>query len=148
MAQPDTLNGVELFIKIGDGATPTETFAHPCTISASRGITFRSNNNSILVPDCDNPSDPAWQQIVKDALSAGVNGEGIVDADATLLDTYTTWWKSKDPKNVQVWIGTVGYWSGAFHLTEWALTGERGNKITNTLTLESDGEISDFTAGP
>ena len=146
MAPPATLKGTQLYIKVGDGASP-EVFSHPCLINAERGIVFRSNTSDIVVPDCANPDDPAWRELVKDALSVGITGAGILDNVLATIQAYTTWMKSDTSKNIQVWLGTLGYWSGAFKLTEWNITGERSNKITSTLTLESDGEVSDFTSG-
>jgi predicted secreted protein len=143
MAVANVIFGTQLFIKIGDGASPEE-FVHPCLINAARGIQFSSNNNSVVVPDCDNPEDPAWQKIVKDALSVGITGEGKLDVVEATLTAYTAWWKSTLPKNVQVWLSTTGYWEGAFHLTDWDVTGDRGDFATASITLASDGEISDF----
>lgn len=147
MVTPTTLTGTQLYIKIGNGASP-EVFAHPCLINAERGITFRSNSNDIIVPDCTNPDDPAWRQIVKDALSAGVTGAGILDNVLATIQSYTTWWKGDTAKNIQVWLGTIGYWEFPAKLTEWQITGERNNKIMTTLSIESDDIVSDFTAGP
>lgn len=147
MAPPTTLKGTQLYIKIGDGASP-EVFAHPCLINAERGVTFRSNTNDIIVPDCSNPDDPAWRELVKDALSVGVTGSGILDNVLATIQSYDTWYRSDDGKNVQIWLGTIGYWQGSFKLTEWNPSGDRNAKITSTITLESDGEVAAFTAGP
>lgn len=147
MATPTTIRGTQLYLKIGNGASP-EVFTHPCLVNAERGIAFRSTTNDIVVPDCTNPDDPAWRELVKDALSVGLTGSGVLDNVLATIQAYTTWWKSDDPKNVQIWLGTVGYWSGAFKLTEWGITGNRGAKAEVSITLESDGEVSDFTAGP
>lgn len=146
MAQPTTIKGTQLYIKIGDGASP-EVFTHPCLINSERGVTFRSNTSDIVVPDCENPEDPAFRELVKDALSMGVTGAGILDNLLTTIQTYTTWWKSDDAKNVQVWLGTVGYWQVAMKLTEFEVTGERNNKAQVAITLESDGVVADFVAG-
>ena len=145
MAKPNTLRGTKLYIKVGDGASP-EVFSHPCLINAERGITFRSNASDIVVPDCTTPDDPAWRELVKDALSAGVTGAGVLDNVLATIQAYTDWWKGDTAKNVQVWLGTIGRWQAPFKLTEWAITGERTNKINVNLTLESDGEVSDFLA--
>ena len=145
MAQPTTLKGTALYIKIGNGATP-EVFTHPCLINSDRGITFRSSTSDIVVPDCDAPDNPAWRELVKDALSVGLTGSGVLDNKAATIDAYTDWWKGDVGKNVQIWLGTVGYWSGTFKLTEFQINGTRNNKAQVSLTLESDGEISDFTA--
>jgi predicted secreted protein len=147
MATPTTLRGTQLYIKIGDGASP-ETFTHPCTINAERGIVFRSTTNDIIVPDCTNPDDPAWRELVKDALSAGITGSGILDATLSVIQSWDTWFRGDDGKNVQVWLGNIGYWQGSFKLTEWNPQGDRNNKITTPITLESDGVVDPFTAGP
>lgn len=147
MAKPDTIKGTQLYIKISDGASP-EVFTHPCLINSDRGVTFRSNTNDIVVPDCDNPDDPAWRELVKDALSAGVTGAGVLDNKLATIQSYTAWWKSDDAKNVQVWLGTLGYWQAPFKLTEWEVTGARNDKAQVSITLESDGEVADFVSGP
>src|SRR5690606_30459482 len=109
MAKPTSVKGTQLFIKVGDGASP-EVFTHPCLINAERGIAFRSTTGDIVGPGCNSPDDPAWRELVKDALSAGVTGAGILDNVLLTIRAYTTWWKGDTAKNVQVWLGTVGYW--------------------------------------
>lgn len=143
MTLPSTIKGTQLYIKVGDGASP-EVFTHPCLINSERGVTFRSATNDIIVPDCATPDDPAFRQLVKDALSAGVTGAGVLDT--TSIATYDTWWRGDTAKNVQVWLGTVGYWEMPMKLTEWEVTGERNNKAQVSLTLESDGVVVAFAA--
>lgn len=143
MALPTTLEGTQLYLKIGDGAT-SEAFAHPCLINSERGIAFRSSTNDIIVPDCSTPEDPAWRKLIKDALSVGLTGAGILDAVEATMTLYTAWWKGDATKNVQVWLGTIGYWQGAFKLTEWEVTGARNDLVQVSITLESDGIVADF----
>lgn len=145
MAQPTTKDGVELYIKVGNAASP-EVFAHPCFINAARGIEFTSDNNKIIVPDCANPADPAWVQIVKDGLSATISGEGIMDNVLATIQFYDLWYRSKDAKNIRVYVAEVGYWAGEFKLTGWSFNGERNDKINVSVTLESDGIVAPFTA--
>lgn len=142
MAKPNSLRGTQLFIKIGDGATPTETFAHPCGVNAERGIQFQSNGSDIIEPDCDAPDDPAWQSLVKDGFTATVTGAGLLHKDD--VPEWDAWYASPDPRNVQIWLGDHGYWAGAFHLTEWSATGDRGSKVQTSLTLRSDGEVERY----
>lgn len=141
MAQPTTLSGTQLYIKIGDGALP-EVFAQPCLINTDRGITFTQNGNKVAVPDCDNPDDPAWNEFVAQSVEAAISGAGVMDNVETTVDAYTTWATTKMTKNVQVWLGTIGYWSGAFVLTSFGVTGARGDKIQCTLSLESSGVVA------
>ena len=146
MATPATRTGTKLYLKIVDGGSP-EVFSHPCLINAERGVAFRSSTNDVVVPDCTNPDDPAWRELVKDALNVGLNGAGIMDNTVENYQAYTEWWKLDEARNVQIWVDTLGYWSGAFKLTEWEITGNRGEKINASITLESDGIVSDFTPG-
>jgi Phage tail tube protein len=135
------IRGTQLYIKVGNGASP-EVFAHPCLINTKRGIQFTSSTNKIIVPDCENPDDPAWSEAVKDALSATINGAGTLDVDA--VADYDDWFRNPDSKQVQVWLATLGHWQGGFHLTNFEITGDRGSLAEATITLESDGIIPPF----
>jgi predicted secreted protein len=137
-----TIRGTQLLIKVGDAASP-EVFAHPCLINAKRGFKLAVSSNKIVVPDCDNPDDPAWQEVIKDVLSASIDGAGKLDT-ADVAD-YHAWLVSKDPKNIQIWLGTVGHWAGAFHLTSFEVSGDRGALAEVSLALESEGVVT-YTA--
>lgn len=143
MAAIQKIRGTQLFIKVGDGASP-ELFAHPCLINTKRGIQFQSSTNKIVTPDCDNPDDPAWTEAIKDSLGATINGAGTLDV-ASVAD-YDEWFRSPDSKNVQVWLAALGHWGGAYHLTNFEITGDRGSLAEVSITLESDGIIPAFIA--
>jgi len=148
MAQPTTLKGTQLLIKVGDGATPTETFAHPCLINASRSLSFTTETNEILIPDCSNPEDPIWPVIIKTAISASISGAGKLElAD---LSSYFNWVNSPNSKNCQIVVGvladvTGGYFSGAFALTDFEMSGDHGEMVECSISLKSDGPLT-FTA--
>lgn len=141
MAQAATIRGTALYIKVGDGADP-EVFTHPCLINTQRGIQFQSSTNKIIVPDCDNPDDPAWTEAIKDSLGATINGAGTLDTAS--VASFDAWFRSPDPKNVQVWLAALGHWAGAFNLTNFEITGDRGSLAEVTITLESSGVIAAF----
>jgi predicted secreted protein len=141
MAAISKIRGTQLYIKVGNGAEP-EVFAHPCLINTKRGIQFQSSTNKIIVPDCDNPDDPAWSEAVKDALSATINGAGTLDVAA--VAEYDDWFRNPESKQVQVWLAALGHWQGGFHLTNFEITGDRGSLAEATITLESDGIIPAF----
>lgn len=135
------IRGTQLFIKVGDGQSP-ETFDHPCLISAKRGIKFSCSANKIVIPDCDNPDDPAWVEVIKDALSASIDGAGKLDV--TAVPTYDDWFRNPDPKNVEVWLKDKGHWDGAFQLTGWEVDGDRNDYAEASITLESTGPLGAF----
>lgn len=142
MALVDVVAGEKLLILVGDGVTPTEGFAHPCLINAERGISFSASMVSETVPDCAAPDEPGWQQTEKDGLSATITGAGMLDVAS--VAAFDEWFSSKDTKNVKVKIDKAGgsTWTGAFHLSEWQITGTRKNKATCSITLVSDGPVT------
>lgn len=139
------LRGTQVYIKVGNAASP-EVFAHPCLINTKRGIKFQSSTNKVIIPDCDNPEDPAWSEAIKDALSATIDGAGVLDNKEATIEFYDAWFRDTESRNVQVWLGTMGHWSGAFHLTNWEISGDRNDNAQVSLTLESDGPIAAFDA--
>jgi predicted secreted protein len=136
----DSMRGTQLLIKVGDGASPSETFTHPCLINAKRGVSFEVSTNKIVVPDCDNPDDPAWQQVIKDVLGCTIDGAGKLDRAG--VSTFYAWLQDKDPRNVQMWLGTFGYWAGGFHCTKFAVSGDRGALAECDLAMESEGTVT------
>jgi predicted secreted protein len=115
-------------------------------INADRGIQFNSNNNAVVVPDCADPEAPGWNQTTKDGLSTVISGAGVLDNVLATIQLYDTWFRGDTTKNVRVYLDDVGYWAGAFKLSQWGVTGTRGNKAEVSLTLESEGEVEAFTA--
>ena len=57
---------------------------------------------------------------------------------------YDTWYRGDDAKNVQVWLGAVGKFAGAFKLTGWEISGDRGDYCDVTVTFESHGALEAF----
>lgn len=143
MAAITKLRGTAVYIKIEDDASP-QVFAHPCLINTRRGIKFASSTNKVIVPDCDNPDDPAWSEAIKDALGATIDGAGTLDNKAATISFYDGWFRGKTTKRVQVWLGTIGYWVGDFHLTNWEVSGDRNENAQVAITLESDGPLDAF----
>jgi hypothetical protein len=145
MAPVPSVTGSKLRVNIGDGASP-EVFTADCLINTSRGIKFQSDTNQTIMPDCDNPDDPAWKSVTKDGLSATITGAGRLYT-ASVSDWYD-WFNGDDSKNVQFDLNVPlakggGYWQGAFKLTDFEVTSD-GNKEQSTcnVTLISDGPVA------
>lgn len=137
-----TISGPKLVIKFGDGETD-ETFTSTALINTDRGIKFSCDVNESAIPDPDNPDDPAWNDLFKKAISVEISGKGYLDAVATTMATWTTWAGSQDSKNIQIWLdSSIGYWSGAFKLTEFDLDGTWGEDVTCNMTLKSHGKVT------
>lgn len=146
MAPVKAMNGTSVLVQIGDGATPTEAFAHDCLINTDRGIQFASETNRQVLPDCDVPDGTAWSTVTKDSLSATITGSGMLHT-ASVPD-WAAWFDGDDAKNVRVKLNGVaavnggGHWAGSFKLTGWEITGTRNEKATVSVTLESDGVVT------
>ena len=141
MAAAQELPGRQLLIKFGDGETP-EVFTTKCLINTDRGIVWSTETQRGVTPDCDNPEDPGWQWAEIDGLMATINGAGTLNIPD--IPFFDTWFRSGESKNIQVWVGTVGYWPGAFKLSGWEVTGQRNGKAQASVTIESDGEVSAY----
>lgn len=142
MAPVKTLPGEKLLIQIGDGATPTEVFAHPCLINADRGVQISSDTTEIVVPDCDDPTLPAFKEILKDGISLQVSGGGVLHTSD--LEAYFNWMIADTPKNVRIKFDVSGALGGgyiavAMKLTAFNVTGTRKNNSTVEITLMSHG---------
>lgn len=143
MAQPTTVNGSKLLIMLGDGNSP-ETFSAPCGLT-TKGINFAASVNEFNVPDCADPDAPMWTERVVAALSAGVNGSGVMAMES--YDEWRTWFLSGLPKNIHVSINEPlavggGYYSLRALLTGFNTTGNQGEKINLEVTIQSDGEVT------
>jgi hypothetical protein len=144
MANVKSARGVKLVLKVGDGADP-EVFTAKCSINAARGITFSSTTNEFPDIDCADPDAVSWVLTEKTNLSAKVNGAGL--SNTPDVSDFFDWLTSPDSVNCQVVLDVPSadggvIFEGAFHLTEFALTGDRGGKVENTIALASDGAIT------
>lgn len=139
--EPTTIRGSKILIKVGDGADP-ETFAHPCLINTTRSVEITAQTTTIILPDCDDQDAVGWQETDKTGLSAPISGEGVLDLAS--VQAYYEWAASPDPKNVEIEVGGSGgvKLSGAYHLTSFSVSGERTERVTCSLTLESTKEIA------
>lgn len=144
MAEIKHTRGVKLLIKIGNGATP-EVFEQYCSVNAERGISFSASTNDSPAIDCATPEQVAWLLREKGDLSATINGSGTVNTpDVGIMFDYLA---SPNAKNCKVIIdvpaadGGVTF-NGKFHLTEFNLTGNRGEKMQASVTFVSDGIVT------
>ena len=144
MTKVGAMLGTKLLVQLGDDASPA-TFAHDCMINSERGISFSSDANRVIIPDCDNPDDPAWSEVMKDGLSATITGAGILNL--ATVTTWNTWFQNDTFKDVRVNLNETGggYWEGPAKLTSWEVTGTRNDKATVSVTIESHGAF-DYTA--
>jgi hypothetical protein len=144
MAAVKNARGVKLLLKVGDGGNP-EVFAAFCSINAARGISFTAATREFNVPDCTNPDQIAWLAREKESLSVSVTGAGMLNTPD--VQSFFDWWTDEDSRNCHLVVDVPSadggvIFEGAFHLTEFSVTGDRGAKMEVSLTLASDGAVT------
>ena len=142
MADVTVAAGELLLIKIGDGGSP-ETFTHPCTINTSRGVSLSTSEATTEVADCATPSNPAYTDRRIKSYDTSVSGAGVMDTASTYA--FITWWQSGAAKNVKIYqnlTGAQGGWviTQSMVLTDFQITGTRGERQEITLTLKGAGK--------
>lgn len=138
------LNGRQLLVQIGDGATP-EVFTHDCLINTERGIAFAAETTRENDPNCDNPDEPGWSSVDSNGKSATISGAGRLHTPS--VKAWFAWFNAGTTKNIRVLLNGVslanggGYWAGSFKCTAFDVTGPETGRTTVSVTLESDGEV-------
>lgn len=145
MAQPTVLAGTKLLILVGGGGNSPpdspEVFAAPCGLT-TKSFNLKASTNTTLIPDCDDPSAPAWEAKDVNSLSADVSGAGVMAVES--FYTWKDWFMSGTPRNVQIKLDTsaLGHFLGTFIITDLKYGGERGQKVTLEVSLVNDGAVT------
>jgi hypothetical protein len=140
MAQERGTSGLKLLLLVGDGGSP-EGFTHPCSINAERGITFTAGMSEEDGFNCEDPDEIGWVLREKTKLSCAITGGGkVVMSDVPF---FFEWLTSNESRNCKVKVDAPGgqTFTGAFHLSEFPLTGNKGEKMATSISLASDGEV-------
>lgn len=143
MAPVKHARGTRLVLKVGDGASP-EIFTAKCSINAARSLSGEAQTNDFNIPDCADPDALAWVVREKIAVSYSFTGAGILDTQE--VGEFASWLASRGIKNCQVVVDVPAsdggvIFEGAWHLTTFEITGERGGKVEVSIGAVSDGEI-------
>lgn len=151
MAIPKTIDGAKVLLQIGNGASPTEQFSVPCGLTGTT-ISFSGSAQEEAVHDCDTPEAAAWVYRQIDSLSMTVSGTGLVDT-SNLQATLYAWWSSGAAKNCRVKIDVTGangggQWAGSFVCTSLSVTGERKQRSTVEIEIQSNGPLTWTAATP
>lgn len=144
MAAIKHASGVKLLIKVED--TPGGgVYSTYCTINAERGITFTAGMSETDQIDCATPEEVAWVLREKTNLSASITGSGTVNTPD--VGEFFDWLIDTASRSCKVILDVPGadggvIFTGNFHLNEFSLTGNRGEKAQASTSLSSDGEIA------
>lgn len=140
MATPITARPGKMRILLGDGEL-AETFAAPCGLT-TKGLTITQNLSEVAIPDCDDPDAPFWMARDTASMSAAISGEGVLAVES--LQTWLDAAFSTDAVNAQVEIefstGTQTF-EGAFKVDNFAINATQGERVSVTISMQSDGEV-------
>lgn len=142
MAQAKTFKFSDVAIIVGDGADPTEIFTAPCGLT-QMGMTIASDSNQTIIPDCDNPDDPAWAITDITSLQMTLSGQGVLDQAARVI--WEAWAFSGAEKNVR-WMYDVtlaehgGYYEAPAVLTNYQVGAQRGQRATVQVSINLNGK--------
>lgn len=142
MARPVTARPGKLRVLLGDGATPTEVFTAPCGLT-TKALTITQNLSEVTIPDCDDPDAAYWVARDTTSMSASISGEGVLAAES--LQDWLDVAYSTDAVNVKVEIefttGTQTF-TGAFKVDSFAITANTGERVSVSISMQSDGELA------
>jgi Phage tail tube protein len=154
MAAPTVIPGTKLLILIGPGGDSPggspDVFTEPCGLT-TKNFTLSASTNSTLIPDCLDPSLPAWEAKDVNALSAEVTGTGVMAVES--FHTWLDWFLGATERSARIQLvspttspNTLGYFLGSFLLSSLKYGGVRGQKVTIDITLVNNGALTFVTA--
>lgn len=132
-----------LIVQLGNGATPTEAFAHTCG-SNSFTIKFTNNLGEATVLDCTDPLDvPAVIVRHLESQDTQITMAGMITTEA--LDTWRAWADGGTEKNIRVLFDETlanngGYWTLSAFLQDFEFAKESSGKVTFTATIMGAGQ--------
>jgi hypothetical protein len=137
MAKPTTARPGAFIISLWNGSA----FTAPCGFTSK---SFRWNRSlaEVNIPDCDDPDAAAWVGRDVESLSASVNGDGILAAEA--IPTWMNVLNTIDAVQVQIEITyTTGVLTvtGDMQLTTLEVGAQQGQKVNISVSMDSDGEM-------
>src|SRR5262249_3845147 len=149
MAAPTVIAGTKLLILVGAGGDSPgspDVFGEPCGLT-TKNMNFTLSTNTTVIPDCIDPSLPAWEAKDANAIAAEVTGSGVIVGES--FHTWADWFLGATSRNIRIQLVSpaanplsLGYWQGTFFLTRLTYNGVRGQKVQIDITLASDGQIT------
>lgn len=139
MADATTIRGGKVRVLLD--LLSTGSYTAPCGFT-SKSITFSKALEEFSVPDCDNPDEIDWVGRDAVSLSLSVSGEGVLAVESG--DTWLDAWESVDsvPAKIEIEfpLSTITY-TGRMHVETLELGAPNGRRVTNNVSMQSDGEM-------
>ena len=141
MAQPITARPGKMRILLGNGETP-EVFSAPCGLT-TKGIQIQKNLSDVSIPDCDDPDAPYWLARDVTNLSISINGECGLAAESEAIWINAAYSTEAINAKVEIEFSTgIRTFSGAFHIDNFGINATQGERVSASISLQSDGIIT------
>ncbi|QJR03478.1 hypothetical protein HH800_15610 [Sphingobium yanoikuyae] len=139
MAAITTARGYQYTVQVGNGATPTEVFAHPALINTTRGITMTVNAASAEVVDATNQALPATTVRIAQSTDSKIDAAGMLHTSS--LKEYMDMVATGKVTNLK-FTGPGATITGPYILTSFQITGDRVEMVECTMTFEQAGAVT------
>lgn len=140
MAQATTIKGGKIRVLLGNDANPI-VYSNPCGFT-QRSITLNKGLEEVQIPDCTDPDKVDWVGRDATSLSMGISGEGVLASES--VDTWIEGFESIDSISVKVeweFPAKTITWTGRMHIESMEVGANNGQRATNNVSLQSDGEM-------
>lgn len=140
MAQATTIKGGKIRVLLGNDADPI-VYSAPCGFT-QRSITLNKGLEEVNIPDCTDPDKVDWVGRDATSLSMGISGEGVLASES--VDTWLEGFESIDSIPVKVELefpAKTITWTGRMHIESMEVGANNGQRATNNVSLQSDGEM-------
>ena len=140
MASATTIKGGMVRVLLGNDANPI-VYTSPCGFT-QRSITLSKGLEEVNIPDCEDPDKVDWIGRDATSLSMAVSGEGVLASES--VDTWVEGFESIDSIPVKVeweFPAKTIVWTGRMHIESMEVGANNGQRATNNVSLQSDGEM-------
>jgi hypothetical protein len=140
MAQATTIKGGKIRVLLGNGADPV-VYSSPCGFT-QRSITLSKSLEEVNIPDCLDPDKVDWVGRDATSLSMAISGEGVLASES--VDTWIEGFESIDSIPAKVeweFPAKTITWTGRMHIESMEVGANNGQRATNNVSLQSDGEM-------
>lgn len=149
MTAPTVIPGTRLLVLIGAGGDSPgspDVFSEPCGLT-TKNFVMNATTNTTLIPDCTDPSLPAWESKDVNALNSEVTGNGVMAVEA--FHAWTDWFLGAQTRAARITLVSpaamplsLGYFQGNYVLSKLQYNGVRGQKVVIDITMVSDGPLT------
>jgi hypothetical protein len=140
MAQATTIKGGKVRVLLGNDADPI-VYSNPCGFT-QRSITLSKSLEEVSIPDCADPDKVDWVGRDATSLSMAISGEGVLASES--VDTWVEGFESIESIPAKIeweFPAKTITWTGFVHIESMEVGANNGQRATNNVSLQSDGEM-------